>query len=100
MDSDNSGLGAVARDAAIRILKSARPEVAKIKDKAERKRVCDALIAAVHGQIGAGSQMATVMKATSAVVQQKARDSMVAAIDEEAVQKAYDSQNPHRKGKV
>jgi len=97
-DSDNSGLKAVAHDTAIQILKSARPAIAKIKDKAERKRVTDALISSVRSQTGS-KQMSSIMKTIAKVAQKQARDSAIGkGVDLEAVQKAYDSRNPHKKG--
>jgi hypothetical protein len=97
-DSDNSELKAVAHDTAIQILKSARPAIAKIKDKAERKRVTDALISSVRSQTGS-KQMSSIMKTAAKVAQKQARDSAIGkGVDLEAVQKAYDSRNPHKKG--
>jgi hypothetical protein len=102
-DSDNSGLGSVAtadNSAAIQILKNARPAIAKIKDKAERKRVTDALIKSVRVQTGDSSKQTTakIMRTTAAVAKKRATDSMKAAtIDIEAAQSAYDSRNPHKK---
>ncbi|MCL1867300.1 MAG: hypothetical protein FWF82_07820, partial [Oscillospiraceae bacterium] len=98
MDSDNSGLGSVAHDSAIAILKNARPAIAKIKDKTERKRVVDVLIMAVKGQVGSGNQYQSIMKTTAGVAKRKALDSAAATIDTQAVQTAYDRCNPHKKG--
>lgn len=76
------------------ILKAMRPSVAAIKDEAQRKEVSDALIRCVTVQDNVNN-IAAIMQATQKNAQ-AAADS-ASRMDLEAIQKAYDSQNPHRK---
>lgn len=84
-----------ARDAAMAILKSVRPAVAAIEDKAVRAQVADALIGAVKGPdaLGAIVQAArqNAQKAADAAGQ-TSFDKLCA--DQKA---AYDARNPHKK---
>lgn len=75
------------------ILKSVRPSVAAIKDEKERKAVADALIACMTGN--GDSDIAKIIQ-TAQKNAKKANDGRQ-AMDLDAIQKAYDSQNPHRK---
>lgn len=75
------------------ILKSVRPSVAAIKDEKERKAVADALIACVTA--GENSDIAKLIQ-TAQKNAQKAADRKPEA-DLDAIQKAYDNMNPHRK---
>ncbi len=85
--------GAMDKAMAAAILKQVRPSVAAIKDKKERKAVSDALIACVTGNFE--DDTAKIIQA----VQKNARRAADSApkMDLDAIQKAYDSQNPHRK---
>lgn len=76
------------------ILKAMRPSVAAIKDEAQRKEVSDALIRCVTVQDNVNN-IAAIMQATQKNAQ-AAADS-ASRMDLEAIQKAYNSQNPHRK---
>lgn len=84
-----------ARDAAMAILRSVRPAVAAIEDKAVRAQVADALIGAVKGPdtLGAIAQAArqNAQKAADAAGQ-TSFDKLCA--DQKA---AYDARNPHKK---
>lgn len=85
--------GAMDKAMAAAILKQVRPSVAAIKDEKERKAVSDALIACVTGNFEDD---------TAKIIQVAQKNARIAAdhtpkMDLDAVQKAYDSQNPHRK---
>lgn len=75
------------------ILKHVRPSIAAIKDEKERKAVADALIASVTA--GSDSDMAKIIRAARKNAT-KAADG-ARNMDMEAVQRAYDNLNPHRK---
>lgn len=84
-----------AKDAALAILKSVRPAVAAIEDKAARTRVTDALLKAVRG----GDTLAAITRAAGHNAQ-KAADAASKTSYEKicADQKAaYDARNPHKK---
>jgi hypothetical protein len=107
MDSDNSVLSAeatetTANDSAVNFLKAIQPAIAKIKNPADRKRVSDAALKSVIGNLG-GDSMAGIMKAAAGAARKKAMDSMASkTIDVAAQQAAYDKRNPHlnkREGK-
>lgn len=97
--SDNSVLESAAKDAAIAMLKNARPAIAAIKDSAERKRVTDALLKSVKDQIGSKGTMANIMKATAGAARKNANDAKYnsGVLDIDAQQAAYDKLNPHMK---
>ena len=97
--TDNSCLEAVAKDAAIAMLKNARPAIAAIKDANERKRVTDALLKSVKDQIGSKGTMANIMKDTAGAAKRKAQDAKYnsGVLDIDAQQAAYDRLNPHMK---
>jgi len=97
MEDDNTELKAASYDAAIAILKSARPAIAKIKDATERKRVADALLKSVRGQIT--NPMPAIMKSSAGAARKKANDSSESTFDIAAQQAAYDRLNPHIKKK-
>lgn len=84
-----------AKDAALAILKSVRPAVAAIEDKAARARVTDALLDAVRG----GGTLGAITRAAGRNAQ-KAADAASQSSYEKicAEQKAaYDARNPHKK---
>ena len=84
-----------AKDAALAILKSVRPAVAAIEDKAARARVTDALLNAVRG----GGTLGAITRAAWRNAQ-KAADAASQSSYEKicADQKAaYDARNPHKK---
>lgn len=101
-DDEDSGekeepepLSEEAKDAALAILKSVRPAVAAIEDKAARTRVTDALLKAVRG----GDTLAAITRAAGRNAQ-KAADAASKTSYEKicADQKAaYDARNPHKK---
>lgn len=94
-EKKDASLTGDARDAAMAILKSVRPAVAAIEDKAVRAQVADALIGAVKGPdaLGAIVQAArqNAQKAADAAGQ-TSFDKLCA--DQKA---AYDARNPHKK---
>ena len=75
------------------ILKHVRPSIAAIKDEKERKAVADALIASVTA--GSDSDMAKIIRAARKNAAKAADGTQ--SMDTEAVQRAYDNLNPHRK---
>ncbi len=75
------------------ILKSVRPSVAAIKDEKERKAVADALIACVTA--GEDSDITKLIQTVQKNAQRVADRKPEANLD--AIQKAYDNMNPHRK---
>ena len=77
------------------ILKHVRPSIAAIKDEKERKAVADALIASVTA--GSDSDMAKIIRAARKNAAKAADGTQ--SMDTEAVQRAYDNLNPHRKEK-
>jgi len=99
-DSDNSVIQATSKDAALAILKSARPAIAAIKDPQERKSVTDALAKSIKNQIS--NPVSDIMAATAGAAKSKAQDSTAknnGTFDLEARQAAYDKYNPHLKNK-
>ena len=90
--SDACGM---AKDDALEILRKVRPAVAAIKDKNDRARVTDALIASIRGS---GAQYSTILSATKdAAMKKSSKHNPEQAIAEQ--QKIYDSLNPHKKGR-
>lgn len=87
-----------ARDAAIAILKKARPAVASIKDKAERARVVDALISTIKGPNAVGTIMKAAQdSARSASEASKRTNYEKMCADAES---AYAARNPHKNKEV
>lgn len=88
-----------AMESAIAILKNARPAIAAIKNADERKRVTDALVQSVYGQLD-NSKMTAIMKSATLAAKKNANDSKTAvSFDLEAQQAAYDKYNPHMRKK-
>lgn len=85
--------GAMDKAMAAEILKRVRPSVAAIKDEKERKAVADALIASVTE--GWESDVEKIIHAAQKNAGRAADKAPQADLD--AVQKAYDNLNPHRK---
>jgi hypothetical protein len=93
---DDGEMEEVTRDAAIAILKNARPAIAAIKNSVERKRVTDALVKSIREKVD--DPMASIMKSTAGAAKKKARDSKTeGTFDMAAQQAAYDKHNPHIK---
>lgn len=87
-----------ARDAAIAILKKARPAVASIKDKAERARVVDALLSTIKGPNAVGTIMKAAQdSARSASEASKRTNYEKMCADAES---AYAARNPHKNKEV
>lgn len=78
---------------AAEILRRVRPSVAAIKNEKERKAVADALIASVTG--GWESDVEKIIHAAQKNANRAADSGHQTDLD--AVQKAYDNLNPHRK---
>lgn len=77
---------------AAEILKKVRPAVAAISDEKQRNAVADALIASVMDKEGDIAKILQTVQKNA----QKAVDSSQ-KMDVDAIQKAYDKFNPHRK---
>ena len=77
------------------ILKAMRPSVAAIQDEAQRKAVSDALIGLVTAKDGR-DDTAAILRASQGNAQRMA-DRGPAAMDMDAIQALYDSQNPHKR---
>lgn len=92
---DGCGSGAVDKALALGILKALRPAIAGIKDESERRAVSDALISFVSAKDGASDIEKLIQTA-----QNNAKSAADAnpATDVEALQKLYDSRNPHMNG--
>lgn len=84
-----------AADAAIRILKGARPVIAAMKDPEEKRRVTDALLESVRS---AAEDTGAKLLAAAASARQAAQDSQPGE-QIRAQQAAYDARNPHRNKK-
>ncbi len=83
------------RDMAAGILKAMRPSVAAIQDEAQRKAVSDALIGLVTAKDGRDDTAAILMASQGNA--QRMADRGPAAMDMDAIQALYDSQNPHKR---
>jgi hypothetical protein len=94
---DDDEVSEITADAAIRIIKNARPAIAAIADPKERKRVTDALSASIRKSLN--SSYAGVLETTHSTAKKNVRDSgeMSESAIIEAQQAAYDKHNPHKK---
>ncbi len=93
-EGKDAGPAAIDKALAAGILKAMRPAVAAIKDDAQRRAVSDALINCVTAQGGEGD-IARIMQAVQNNAQKAADHKPQVGLD--AIQKAYDDLNPHRK---
>lgn len=96
----DEAMEAVAKDAAVAILKTLRPAIASIKDAAEKKRATDALCASVTRYLGTPSPYAAIVQNAANVAKAaKAKDAAnnPQTVDLESRQTAYDKRNPHNK---
>lgn len=86
----------VTSDAAVRILKNARPAIAAMKDPEEKARVTDALLESIRAAVeDTGGRL---LEATASAARQAAQDSDPTGRIE-AQQSAYDKRNPHKNNK-
>lgn len=86
----------VTSDAAVRILKNARPAIAAMRDPEEKARVTDALLESIRAAVeDTGGRL---LEATASAARQAAQDSDPAGRIE-AQQSAYDKRNPHKNNK-
>ncbi|MCI9535521.1 MAG: DUF2213 domain-containing protein [Lachnospiraceae bacterium] len=90
---DEQTTRAMDKAMAAEILKRVRPSVAAIKDEKERKAVADALIASVTG--GWENDVEKIIHAAQKNANRAVDSGHQTDLD--AVQKAYDNLNPHRK---
>ena len=91
-EMDKGGCG-VDKALAASILKRVRPAIAAIKDETQRNAVADAIIASITDS--STSDTAKIMQAAQKNAEKAAASKP--QMDLDAVQKAYDNMNPHRK---
>lgn len=85
-----------SRDAAVELLKALRPVVASMQDKAEQKRVTDALVSVIRGDGAVMGKIAQAAQDSAAKAAKQTSKTSYEQICEEA-QNAYDACNPHRR---
>ena len=90
-ENGDACLSGPARDAALRLLKKARPAVAAIPDKKVRAKVTDALLSAVQGE----DPMGPIVQAAQDSARAKARQAAGYETRCAEAQKAYAARNPH-----
>lgn len=90
-ENGDACLSGPARDAALRLLKKARPAVAAIPDKKTRAKVTDALLSAVQGE----DPMGPIVQAAQDSARAKARQAAGYETRCAEAQKAYAARNPH-----
>ena len=91
--AENDSADGLARDAAVLLLKKARPAVAAIKDREDRARVTDALLGAVGGKDAMGELVRAAMDAARAKAKQTGKRTFEqVCADAEA---EYAARNPH-----
>lgn len=90
-ENGDACLSGPARDAALRLLKKARPAVAAIPDKKARAKVTDALLSAVLGE----DPMGPIVQAAQDSARAKARQAAGYETRCAEAQKAYAARNPH-----
>ena len=95
---DASCMGGATRDAAIAMLKKARPAVAAIKDKTERARVVDALLSSIKRENTVGS----IMQATQDAARKNSEESRRTQYEKVCAdaESAYAARNPHKNKEV
>lgn len=93
ISADNAAKETLMGDAAVQILKNARPVIAAMKDPEEKKRVTDALLKSIHASTG--DPGAELLKATADAAKQHLQNEDPEAHNK-AQQAAYDARNPHR----
>lgn len=93
ISADTAAQGALMGDAAVQILKNARPVIAAMKDTAEKKAVTDALLKSIR--VSTGDPGAELLKATADAAKQHLQEADPEARSK-AQQAAYDARNPHR----
>lgn len=88
-------LSSEAKDAAVAILRSMRPVVAAIQDKAVRAQVTDALIASIRDQ----GKMGEIAAAAQAGAQKAADQAAMTSYEKRCAdaQQAYAARNPHKR---
>ena len=88
-------LSSEAKDAAVAILRSMRPVVAAIQDKAVRAQVTDALIASIQDQGKLGELAAAAQASAQKAADQAAMTSYEKRCEDS--QAAYAARNPHKR---
>lgn len=93
MDKDEEGEKAMDAQTAKAVIMAMRPAIAGITNEAERKAATDALLALVKRP--AVNDAAKIAQAAAKNAQTRAEQKPVTDLD--AIQKLYDSRNPHKK---
>ena len=95
---DASCMGGATRDAAIAMLKKARPAVAAIKDKTERARVVDALLSSIKSENTVGR----IMQAAQDAARKNSEESRRTQYEKICAdaESAYAARNPHKNKEV
>ena len=94
-EEENTPLSGEARDAAMAILRSVRPAVAAIEDRAVRAKVTDALLNAVQGPDTLGAIVQAAQENVRRAADAAAKPSFERICEEQKA--AYDARNPHKK---
>lgn len=94
-EEENTPLSGEARDAAMAILRSVRPAVAAIEDRAVRAKVTDALLNAVQGPDTLGAIVQAAQENARRAADAAAKPSFERICEEQKA--AYDARNPHKK---
>lgn len=93
-EEENTPLSGEARDAAMAILRSVRPAVAAIEDRAVRAKVTDALLNAVQGPDTLGAIVQAAQENARRAADAAAKPSFERICEEQKA--AYDARNPHK----
>ena len=93
-EMEDGCMSPAAKDAAVAMLKKARPAVAAIQDKAERARVVDALLSAIKGP----NMVGNIMQAAQDSARKNAEDTRRTNYQRmcEESESAYAARNPHK----
>lgn len=94
-EEENTPLSGEVRDAAMAILRSVRPAVAAIEDRAVRAKVTDALLNAVQGPDTLGAIVQAAQENARRAADAAAKPSFERICEEQKA--AYDARNPHKK---
>ncbi|WP_312637021.1 DUF2213 domain-containing protein [Oscillibacter sp.] len=93
ISADADEQGTLMGDAAVQILKNARPAIAAMKDPDEKKAVTDALLKSIRASVETPG--ADLLKATADAAKQHLQETDPEARSK-AQQAAYNARNPHR----
>lgn len=93
-EMEDGCMSPAAKDAAVALLKKARPAVAAIQDKAERARVVDALLSAIKGPNMVGSIMQAAQDSARKNAEETRRTNYQKMCKD--AENAYAARNPHK----